>query len=342
MRELSIGVIGCGYWGPNVLRSFNMVPGCRVRRAADRRAGRRRFVAEQFPDVTLSEDHQPILSDPAIDAVCVVTPVSTHHEVALAALRAGKHVFIEKPLAMTAAEAEDIVALAARMGLVVGVGHLFEYHPAVTALRAALVDGMIGDLAYMDAARINLGPPASEVNVLWDLAPHDLSIQILLAGEAPQTVTAFAGSFTRDGLLDAAFVHLGFASGCMGHIHVSWLSPHKTRRLFVMGTRGSMLYDDTAAEKVRIFDQGFDSRAGATDDDAHALFYRPAKVEVPVLSSDEPLRLECEEFARAIRTGSAPRADGASGVRVVRVLAAAEQSLARGSVSVRLSEVGFA
>ena len=339
MREIVVGVIGCGYWGPNVLRSFAAVPGCRVKRAADRRPGRLRFVAQQFPGVDLSLAHEEILRDPEINAVCVVTPVSTHHQLALAALRAGKHVFIEKPLSARVSEAQEIVAIAEHEGLVVGVGHLFEYHPAITAVHSAIADGAIGELAYMDAARINLGPPASEVNVLWDLAPHDISILISLAGRAPESVTAFAASYVRDGMIDSAYLHLEFPGSRMGHIHVSWLSPHKTRRLWVMGTRGSILYDDTAADKVRIFDEGFDSRIGAGADDARALFYRPAKEEVPVLASDEPLRLECEEFVRAIRTGRAPRVDGASGLRVVRVLTAAGLSLARGSAKVPLAEV---
>ncbi|MBI4517225.1 MAG: Gfo/Idh/MocA family oxidoreductase [Deltaproteobacteria bacterium] len=339
MQEVVVGVIGCGYWGPNVLRSFAAVPGCRVKRAADRRPGRLRFVAERFPEVVLSDDHEAILRDPEIDAVCVVTPVSTHHQLALAALAAGKHVLVEKPLAAQPAQALDLVEQAERRGLLLGVGHLFEYHPAISALRTAIAQGAIGELAYLDGARINPGPPASEVNVLWDLAPHDVSIQLLLAGAEPETVTAFGSRCTRGDLLDAAFVHLAFAGGCRGQIHVSWLSPHKTRRLWVMGTQGSILYDDLAPEKVRVFDQGFDSRVGAGDDDTRALFYRPAKVTVPVLAADEPLRLECEEFVRALRTGTPPRADGASGLRVVRVLAAAELSLARGSVAVPLASV---
>ena len=340
MREMVVGIVGCGYWGPNVLRSFAAVPGCRVKRAADRRPGRLKFIAERFPKVELSADHCDILLDPAIDIVCVVTPVSTHYDLALAALNAGKHVFVEKPLAAHPAQAEEITALAARKGLVVGVGHLFEYHPAITAMRDAVVGGAIGELAYLDAARINLGPPTSEVNALWDLAPHDISMVLLLTGEMPRAVTAFANSYAREcRLIDAAYLHLAFASGRMAHIHVSWLSPHKTRRLWAMGTRGSIVYDDTAADKVRIFDQGFDSRIGAHDDDAHELVYRPAKVEVPVLANDEPLRLECEDFVRAVRFGGVPRADGASGLRVVRVLAAAEASLARGSSAVALAEI---
>jgi predicted dehydrogenase len=338
-REVVVGVIGCGYWGPNVIRSFAAVPGCRVKRAADLRPGRLRFVAEQFPALELSGDHEAVLRDPEINAVAVVTPVSTHHALALAAIAHGKHVFVEKPLAATPAEAEAMVAAAAHAGVQVGVGHLFEYHPAVTAMRAAIARGAIGDVAYLDAARINLGPPASEVNVLWDLAPHDISLVLLFAGDEPKSVTAFANSYTRDGMLDAAFVHLAFAGGRMAQIHVSWLSPHKTRRLWVMGTKGSILYDDTAAEKVRIFDQGFDSRVGTRDDDAHALFYRPANIEVPALRDEQPLQVECAAFVHAVRSGTPPPADGAGGVRVVRVLAAAERSLAAGSRAVALREV---
>ncbi|HVN87098.1 MAG TPA: Gfo/Idh/MocA family oxidoreductase [Candidatus Binatia bacterium] len=336
MRDVAVGVIGCGYWGPNVLRSFAAVPGCRVKRAADRRPGRLRFIAERFADVELSADHAEILLDPEIDVACLVTPVPTHHTLAVAALNAGKHVFIEKPLAVRPEEAEEIIELASRKGLVVGVGHLFEYHPAITAMRAALNAGAIGDLAYLDATRINLGPPKSDVNVVWDLAPHDISILVLLAGETPGEVTAFAKSYTRVGLIDAAYLQLAFAGDRMGHIHVSWLSAHKTRRLWAMGTRGSMVYDESAPAKLQIFDQGFDSRIGARDDDAHELVYRPAKVEVPVLANDEPLRLECEDFVHAVRTGGTPRADGASGLRVVRVLAAAEESLSKRSATVSL------
>jgi predicted dehydrogenase len=338
MREVVIGVIGCGYWGPNVLRSFAAIEGCRVKRAADRKSGRLQFVAERFPQLVLSADHRDVLADPEIHAVCVVTPVSTHHEIALAALRAGKHVLVEKPLAVRTEQAVEIVACARERGLIVGVGHLFEYHPAITCVRQAISEGAVGEIAYLDATRINLGPPASEVSVLWDLAPHDVSLLLLLAGESPETITTFAGHYCRDGMIDAAFLHLGFRGGRMGQIHVSWLSSNKTRRLWVMGTSGSILYDDMASEKVRIFDQGFDSRIGAADHEAKVLAYRPAKVTVPRLADIEPLQLECQEFVNAVRTGSPPRADAESGLRVVQVLAAAERSLARGSVPVTVVE----
>ncbi len=337
---LGVAVVGVGYWGPKLVRNFLAVPDVELRWVCDFRAGRRQYVAERFPGVPVTETLDRVLRDSAVHAVALATPVSTHAELACAALQAGKHVLVEKPLAGSVRECDRIIAAAAAAGRRVAVGHLFVYHPAVQRMRAGIEDGAIGTLCYVETARVNLGPPASEVNVLWDLLAHDLSISLHLIDSEPVAVTACGRAFLHPTLVDAAFVHVRFADGRLTQHHVSWLSPAKVRRVFVAGTAGSYRFDDTLpdAAKLRFVDQGLDTRRGGGGDAAIDLVYRPGHVVDVALSAHEPLRAECEAFVQTIRTGAPLPNDARAGRDVVRLLAAAERSLAGGSRTVDLRE----
>jgi predicted dehydrogenase len=331
-EAIGVGIIGAGYWGPNLIRNFDSLPDCCVRWVCERKSGRLQYVHERWSHIPLTEDYTSILKDPAVDAIIIATPVSTHCALATAALEAGKHVFVEKPLAATSEEARRIVKLADSKKRVMASGHIFVYHPAVTAMKAAIAHGDIGQLCYAESSRVNLGPPTSEVDVIWDLAVHDVSILLYLWGQEPVEVTAYGRRFRHPTLADVAFLHIRFADGSMTQHHVSWLSPEKVRRFFAAGMKGSLLFDDVAiTDKLRVFDQGVDSRIGLKDDEAKELYYRPGQISVPTLSNDEPLSLECQHFLDCIRTGRRPRADGQAGLTVVRVLEAAERSIAEGS-----------
>jgi len=334
---IGVGVVGVGYWGPNLVRSLLSLPDCKLVRACDAKAGRLRYLKEQFPQVEVTSDYADLLHDSRLDAICIATPVSTHRDLALRALASGRHVFVEKPLAPSSQDALDIVEAAAHRDRVLATGHLFVYHPAIVRLREELSAGKLGTLCYMESERVNLGPPASEVDVIWDLAVHDVSIAIYLSDQQPVEVVAFAGRYVHPSLLDMALLVLRYGDGRLSHHHVSWLSPNKVRRFFAVGTTGSGLFDGRFEPKaLSLFDQGYDSRIGAGDDQVVELKYGAGEVRVPDLPAIEPLRAECQHFFECILSGRPPRADGLAGLNVVRILEAAERSVTLGSRAVVL------
>lgn len=337
--KIGVAIVGAGYWGPNLVRNFSSLSDCKLLWVCDKKPGRLQFIHERFPDIPLTDDYEKVLRDRAVEAVVIATPVSTHRDCALAALEAGKHVFIEKPLASTSEQAEEIVRMGKGGGHAVAVGHIFVYNAAVAKMKELIAEGQVGKLCYAESSRVNLGPPASEVNVIWDLAVHDVSILLYLWGQQPIEVTAYGGRYIHPTLLDVAFLHLRFADGSTAQHHVSWLSPEKVRRFFVAGTRGSLSFDDTLETgKLRQIDQGVDSRIGAKDGESKELFYGPGQVRIPDLISIESLRAECQHFLDCIRNGDKPRADGEDGLALVRILEAADKSIARGSIPVKLQQ----
>ena len=319
---VTLGIIGCGYWGPNLVRNFHGLPGARVARVSDLKPGRLEFVRANYPDIETTANAGDILDDPAIDAVVVVTPVVSHREIAERALRAGKHVFVEKPLAHTSEDAWALVELAERLGLVLAVGHIFQFTPGVRRMKQELESGKLGRLYHITSTRINLGPPSTTVDVVWDLAPHDLSIVLHLLGEMPERIIATGRSYQWAGWIDNAHIELGFPSGVTAHIHVGWLSAEKTRLTRLFAENGSIVYDEMLAldGKVKLYGRGVDNRINASDSDATALGYSAGEIHMLQLEQHEPLRMECATFVQAAATGSAIPNNGVIGAQVVELL----------------------
>ena len=321
---IRLAVAGLGYWGPNLARNFAAIPGCELGWLIDPSEAARARVAPLFPGVRLTGELDEALADPGVDAVALATPVPTHAELAARVAQAGKHCFVEKPLATSAADAERAVAAAAHAGRTLMVGHLLEYHPAVEALHGLLDSGELGDLYYVYGNRLNLGKLRADENALWSLGAHDVSVVLALVGEEPVECVAHGRSFVREGVEDVVFCYLRFPSGVVAHLHLSWLDPHKERRLTVVGARRMATFDDMRLEgKLTVYDKGFDADVRSWGE----YVARSGDIRSPQIPPTEPLRVECEHFVECLRTGATPRSDGASGLRVVRVLEQLQRSL---------------
>ena len=324
MSTIAVGVAGLGYWGPNLARNFDAIAGCELRWLCDRDAGALERVGATLPGASRTQSLDELLGDPELDAVVLATPVPTHAELAERVLRAGKHCFVEKPLALTGAAAERAVAAADATDRTLMVGHLLEYHPAITKLKQIADDGELGAIHYIYSNRLNLGKLRADENALWSLGAHDVSVLLHLAGEEPYEVEARGESYMRPGIEDVVFGFLRFPSGLAAHLHLSWLDPHKERRFTVVGSRRMATFDDMDLErKVTVFDKGFDQSASTWGE----YITRSGDIWSPSVPNREPLRLECEHFVECLREGRAPISDGRSGLRVVRVLAALQEQL---------------
>jgi len=332
---LRIGVAGLGYWGPNLARNFAALPDCELRWCCDASETAREKLAALYPTARVTADLQDLLDDPELDAVVLATPVPTHADLAVRVLEAGKHCFVEKPLAQSVADAERAVAAAREAGKVLMVGHLLEYHPAVLELEKLSQSGELGRIFYIYGNRLNLGKLRADENALWSLGAHDVSVVLRLAGEEPVEAVAHGESYVRDGVEDVVFCFLRFPSGLSAHLHLSWLDPHKERRFTIVGEHKMATFDDMAVDgKITVYDKGFDE----SPDGYGEYITRSGGQYSPQLPSVEPLRVECQEFVDAIREQRAPRSDGESGLRVVRVLEQLQDSLkasARGELDVR-------
>ncbi len=324
-RSLRIAVVGLGYWGPNLARNFAAIGGCELAWCCDPSEEARARVAQSFPHARFTADLDEVLADPSLDAVALATPVPSHAELAVRVLKAGKHCFVEKPLAVSVADAERAVAAAQASGRVLMVGHLLEYHPGVQRLKELTDTGELGDrIYYIYGNRLNLGKLRSDENALWSLGAHDVSVVLYLAGEEPWEVIAHGESYVQDGVEDVVFCFMRFASGLSAHLHLSWLDPHKERRFTVVGSRRMATFDDMALEgKLQIFDKGFDQDSSSYGE----YITRTGDIFSPQIPNLEPLRIECEHFVECVRHGRTPRSDGASGLRVVRVLEELQRSL---------------
>jgi len=329
-----VGVIGGGYWGPKLARNFAELPETDLVAVAELDPERRAQLAGRFPSARIVVDDRGLLEQD-LEAVAIATPPSSHCDLALAALDAGKHVLVEKPIACSVAEADRLIAAADGAGRVLMVGHTFAYHPAVEVLQGLVDAGELGRLYYIDAARLNLGIFQPDINVLWDLAPHDLSILLGLLGQMPESLRAYGRAYVRPGIEDVAWLTLDFPGGVTAHVHVSWLDPCKIRRLTVVGDRKMAVYDDVATlDKIRIFDRGVERPPYTDTYGEFHLSYRYGDVHTPRIDWVEPLRRECAHFASCVRTGATPRSDGHAGRRVVAILEAASRSLALGGACV--------
>jgi predicted dehydrogenase len=324
---ITLGQVGLGYWGPNLLRNYQSLPGAVVKTVCDVDEEALSRVGERYPGLICTRDYEPLLHDPDIEAIVVTSSAATHYPLAHAALEAGKHVFVEKPLALHLAEAQDLIELAGTRGLVLMVGHLLLYHPAVTRLKQLVTSGELGEIYYLYTERRNLGKVRQDENAMWSLAPHDISVVLYLLGELPVTVTAQGQSYLQPGIEDTVFFTLRFADGCLAHSHVSWLDPYKVRRFTVVGSRQMAVFDDVEpSEKLRIYNKGVD-RLPEYNSYGDALTLRFGDIYVPSIEMKEPLRLECQHFLDCIVHGQQPLSDGHNGLQVLRVLDALQESL---------------
>jgi predicted dehydrogenase len=322
---LRVAVAGLGYWGPNLARNFAGIEACELVYCCDASEAARARVAPMFPQARLVADLGQVLEDPTLDAVALATPVSTHAALARRVLEAGKHCFVEKPLSQSVADAEMAVEAAARADRILMVGHLLEYHPGVAKLKELTESGELGDeIFYIYGNRLNLGKIRADENALWSLGAHDVSVLLHLAGQEPTEVVAHGEAYVREGVEDVVFCFMRFPSGLAAHLHLSWLDPHKERRFTVVGSRRMATFDDMELErKLTVYDKGFDQDARGYGE----YITRSGDIFSPRIGNAEPLRLECEHFVQCALTGTPPRSDGASGLRVVRVLEALENSL---------------
>jgi predicted dehydrogenase len=332
-----VAVVGAGYWGRNYVRNLHGVADAELRWVCDLAEEARARAAKLAPTARITAKLDEVLADPEVEAVVVATNATHHHAHALAALRAGKHVLVEKPMAVSVAQAEEMVAEAKRAGRVLMVGHLMLFHPAVVRLRQLIETGELGRVYYMVAVRVNLGKVRSDENALWSFAPHDLAIILELLRASPEEVWARGECYLQPGIEDVVFVNLRFADRRMAQIHLSWLDPHKERRLTVVGSRKMVVFDDThATDKLRVYDKGFD-QPPEYNTYGEYLSLRDGDIHIPHLELVEPLTAECKHFLRCVREGTTPRTDGKQGLEVVRILAGAERSLREGGVPIKLT-----
>jgi predicted dehydrogenase len=320
MDELRFGIIGWGYWGPKIARNLNGLPRTTVSMIADSDTHRLATLSHQAGMQTTTQARDMFRSD--VDGIVISTPVLTHYQLAKEALLHDKHVLVEKPLTASIAEAEELVTLARQRQRVLMVGHTFEYSPAVNELRKLVQSGDLGKIYCIETERLNLGLFRQDINVIWDLAPHDISILLYLLQTKPESINVQARAHLQSHIHDSAHIDLGFADHMTAHIHVSWLHPCKIRRVTIIGDQKMAVYDDTnPAEMLKIYNKGADVHADPV------VSYRHGAITIPHIDWMEPLRLECEDFAQAIRTGNPPRASGEVGLEVVRVLAEVQEVL---------------
>jgi len=331
MKTTTIALIGCGYWGPNLLRNFSSLPHCRVKYVVDANPQRRAFVQAHYPQTAATESAKTALSDCEVTAVIIATPARTHYGFAKACLLAGKHVLVEKPLATTVAEVDDLAMHAAQRKLVVMAGHTFIYNAAVRYVKTLINAGELGDIRYIYSQRLNLGRIRSDVDALWNFAPHDVSIiQYWLDHREPLSVHRLGMDYVQAGIDDVVFLHITYPGQVMAHIHVSWLDPHKVRKMVVVGSRKMVVYDDVADDKIAIYDKGIDKKAivgEGMDFDKSQLVqfnYRSGDILLPQLKLTEPLRAEAEHFLDCVQNGGKSETGLSHARSVISILERAE------------------
>ena len=334
---LGIGLVGCGSWGLNYLRTFSELDGARVVSACDTNSDRLREAERRLPGLTTSNDLAALLSDPAVEAVVVATEATAHFGAVRAVLEAGRDCLVEKPMTTDVDDARRLRDLAQRSGRILMVGHVFRYNPAVNVIQKLVGSGAIGDLEYVYFTRTNLGPIRSDVNVVWDLMTHDISILLHLMNQSPDWVSAQGGSYLRQGCEDIAFATLGFGTGVIANIRASWLDPRKVREITVVGTSKMIFFDDLEpSEPVRVFDKGAMREPAYHNFGEFKLVTRRGDVVSPAVPANEPLKNQCQQFLQSIASRHQPPSDAGDGLRVVEIAAAINQSIGRRGVPVQL------
>lgn len=338
-NHVNVGVIGCGYWGPNLIRNFNALPDCRVRWACDRDDEKRSRITKLYPDIECTADIETVLSDSDVDAIAIATPVSTHFELAKESLRSGKHTFVEKPMATTSDQCRELIDLAKQYDRALMVGHTFIYNPAVRKIKEIIASGEIGRVLYISSQRLNLGLFQKDINVAWDLAPHDISIILYLLDQEPYAVSCQGKAHVSPGVEDVTNMSLSFDNGPFVTIQSSWLDPNKVRRMTVVGEKKMIVYDDIEPlEKLKIYDKRVS--VPRTYDTYGEFFYsyHYGGVYSPFIEQEEPLRFECRSFIDHVSKGHSSESDGQRGLEVVKILEAASSSLRNATAAVRISQ----
>ncbi len=331
---LRIGVVGLGYWGPNLARNFHTLRDAELVWCCDASEAARERVAPMVPGARMTDRLENLLEDDTLEAVAIATPVPTHADLAVTVLQAGKHCFVEKPLAQSVADAQRAVQAAQDADRTLMVGHLLEYHPGVRRLKQLAQEGELGDIRYIYGNRLNLGKLRADENALWSLGAHDISVLLHLVEEEPNEVAARGECYLQDGVEDVVFCFLRFPSGISAHLHLSWLDPHKERRFTIVGSRRMATFDDMAIEgKLTVYDKGFDEDTSSYGE----YISRSGDIFQPRIANAEPLRVECEHFVESIRRGTRPLSDGNSGLRVVGVLEQLQSDLERSRREPRLA-----
>jgi predicted dehydrogenase len=342
LNPVTVAVVGTGDWGANLVRNFGTLPQARLAMLCDSDAQRLERFAASYPDARRVREPQQVAADPEVQGVVVAASAVNHYSLAKLFLEAGKDVYVEKPLTLEVAHAEELVALSRRTNRLLMVGHLLLFHPGVRYLKQLVQSGELGDLYYIYSQRVNLGKVRRDENALWSFAPHDLSVMLHLLEAEPEDVAARGSAFLQGNVEDVVFVSLRFPGGRMAHVHVSWLDPHKLRKFTVVGSKKMAVFDDMeASEKIRIYDRRVE-KAGQIVPYSEALTVRTGDILIPNVALQEPLRLECQHFVECVRERKQPLTDGEDGLRVVRVLAAAQRSLEQGGAPVPIRQAAGA
>lgn len=331
MKTQRIGVIGSGYWGPNLIRNFVEIPNADMVAVADIDENRLELIKARYPQTKLTTNYHDLF-DMGLDAVTVATPPATHFSITKDCLENGLHVLVEKPLTLNSQDAEKLIQIAKENDRIIMVGHTFEYNSAVHALKDIITSGEIGDVYYIDAARLSLGLFQKDSNVLWDLAPHDISILLFLLEQEPISVSALGMRCAINDVYDNVYMNIAFPNNVFAHVHVSWLDPCKVRRVTVVGSQKMVVYNDiTANERIKVYDKGVDVPSFANGFGEYHFNYRHGDVLIPNVRFEEPLKKECLHFLESITENKPPRSNGEVGLRVIKVIEAAERSLLNGT-----------
>jgi predicted dehydrogenase len=339
-EKVRVGVVGLGYWGPNLARNFDRLPGAELAYCCDLDEGNLAKARNLYPSVTVTDDYAQLLADDALDAVVVATSVPTHYALGKKAIEAGKHTFIEKPIALKAADAQDLLDTADEYGVKLMVGHLLEYHPAVAKMKELIDSGELGKVYYAYSNRLNLGKVRTDENALWSFGPHDISVLNYLTGDEPEEVSARGECYLQDAVEDVVFGYIKYRSGVVGHLHVSWLDPHKSRKITVVGEKKMVVFDDMESErKITVYDKGATTTRTKFETYGEFVTLHFGDIHIPKIGNDEPLRLECQHFIDCINDDLQPRSDGRDALNVVKVLDAMEVSLREGGRPVKTAEL---
>jgi predicted dehydrogenase len=338
MKQIKVGVVGCGYWGPNLIRNFRSLPDCQLKLMCDVNEARLKHLRQLYPEVEGETDFNHMLNGAGLDAVVIATAVKYHHAMAKASLLAGKHTFIEKPMASSAEECQELLEIARQKGLVLMIGHTFLYSPAVRKIKEIVDKGDIGEIRYISARRLNLGLFQKDINVAWDLAPHDISIILHIMEELPVTVNCRGSAHITPGIEDVTTMCLSFRKQRTAIVHSSWLDPRKIREMTIVGSKRMIVYDDVAPlEKIRIFDARVE-RPPHYDTFAEFHYaYHYGDMYAPYIKQEEPLKTECQHFLDCIRDSRSPLTNGERGLELIRILEASSHSLKQGGGPVELS-----